>query len=889
MFSRRISALARALVGRRRFEDGMAEELRFHIEAYAADLIRSGLSRDEAMRRARLELGSLDNVKADCRDARGLRPFDELHQNIRYTLRLLRRSPAFTATALATIAVCLGANLAIFAVVDGVLLRPLPFPDADRLVRVFNTYPRAGVPDDGVSLTNYYERRGKLDAFSSLAVCKEGVAIVGDPGATERERVMRVSPEFFSTIGVMPVTGRAFTEAETTFQTDSVAIVSDGYWRRVLDGDRDVIGRTLRVDGFSKTIVGVLPQEFSFLSSTARIYLPLSSDPSRRTPDKRHWGSQAEMIARLAPGATVAEAQSQVDAHNAAMKAADPDAAEMAAAGFRSIVVGLHADHVAAVRHTLLLVQAGALCLLLIGAVNLVNLLLIRAAGRAREFAVRQAIGAARRHVAGEVLVETVLLTLTGGVLGLAVGAAGMRLLAWLGTDRLPLASHVAFDLRVAVAALAGAIALGVVIGLPIVWCNLRAQSSSALHGQSRSATASRAIRRLRHGFLVAQIALAFVLLAGAGMLAASLEQVTALSPGFRPEHVSTGLVSLPWKNYQDGGSRLVFTERLLQALRRQPGLLAAAVATNVPLSGNEGRSAATIKGRPLRSGEAPHAIYSYGVGGEYFAAMGIPVRQGRVFADGEARRPQRVCVVDEDFARRNWPNGRAIGQELWMGGQKGPEAEAFTIVGVVGAVKQSSLTEDGAQGAVFYPYPYFDNGDLYAVARTSLAPDSFGGVLQRVTREIDPEVPVTDIRSMDGRIADSLAVRRSPALLAMVFSAIALLLTAIGTYGVLSYAVAQRRREIGLRIALGARPAQVRTQFVSIALRLLGAGMVVGLAGAWMTGRAMQAILFQVRPFDLVILAGTGAVMAVVSMCACLLPSRRAAHMSPMEALADD
>jgi predicted permease len=885
----RIFPFLRALTGRRRFEESMAEELRFHVDAYVDDLVRSGLPREEATRRARLEFGSVDAVKNDCRQARGLQPFDELQHSIRYALRLMRRSPSFTITALATIAICLGANLAIFAVVDGVLLRPLPFPAADRLVRVFNTYPQAGVPDDGVSLTNYYERRGRIPAFSSLAIYKEGTAIVGEVGATERERVTRVSPEFFATLGVAPARGRAFIESETSLRAENVAIVSDGYWRRVLGGDRTIIGRTLRVDGAAKTIVGVLPPDFSFLSSTARIFLPLSSDPARRTPDKRHWGSQADMVARLAPGVTLAEAQAQVDAHNAAMEAGGADAAMMAAAGFRSMVVGLRADHVAAVRPTLLLVQAGALFLLLMGGVNLVNLLLVRAAGRFREFAVRQAIGASRRHVVTEVVAETVLLALAGGALGLLAGAAGVRLLAWLGTDRLPLGARVAVDGRVAAAAFTGAILLGVLVAIPIAWAHLRAQSSSALHVQSRGATAGRATQRLRHGFLVAQIALAFVLLAGAGMLAVSLDQVMAVSPGFRSDHVLSGRVSLPWNAYQTGASRLRFTERLLDVLRRQPGVRTAAVTTNVPLSGNDGRSAATVEGRPMRTGEAPHAIYSYGVEGAYFAAMGVPVRQGRLFAADEARRSLRVCIVDEDFARRNWPDGTALGRQLWMGGQEGPAAERFTIVGVVGAVKQSALTEEGAQGAVFYPYPYFDNGDLYVVVRTSRAAESFGGILQRATRDIDPEVPVADVRSMDGRIADSLAVRRSPALLSIVFSAIALLLTAIGTYGILSYAVARRRREIGLRVALGARPGQVRRQFVSIALKLLAPGLLCGTAGAWMSGRAMQAVLFRVPPFHAPVMAGAAIVLLVVCLAACLLPAHRAARILPSEALADE
>jgi predicted permease len=883
----RVRSMIRLLTGRHRFENGMAEELRFHIDQYAEDLVRSGVSRDEAMRRARMEFGNVDNVRADCREARGLRLFDELEQNLRYAVRLMRRTPGFTAATLATLALCLGANLTIFAVVDAVLLRPLPFPAADRLVKLFNTYPGASVPNDGCSLTNYYERRGRIPAFAQLAIYREGVAIIGEPGSTDREFVTRVSPEFFATLGMGPAFGRAFTERETTYQTDSVAILSDAYWRQRLNADPNVIGRKIRVDGLEKIVVGVLPADFGFLSSKARLYFPLASNADQRGPESRHWGSQAEMIARVKDGVTLAEAQSQIDAHNAAMEKGSPEAKMMAAVGFRSMVVPLRADHVAAIRPTLLLVQAGVLALLVIGAVNVANLLLIRGAGRVREFAVRQAIGASRRHVVNEVVVETTVLTLAGGLLGLAVGAGGIRLLTLLGTDRLPLGTHIAFDARVALVAIAAAILVGIAISVPIVWYNLHGHSASALQTQSRVSTASRGAQRMRHGFLVAQIALGFVLLSGAGLLGLSLKQVMEVAPGFRAENVLTGQITLPWKNYQDGSSRLAFIEGLVGALDRQPGVLASGIATNVPFSGNSGKSAATIKGQVPKPGES-HGIYSYGVGGDYFNAMGFSLREGRILNAADSRRPERVCVVDEDFARRYFPRGHTIGQRLFMGSQQGPDSEAFTIVGVVGAVKQAALTDDEAHGAVFYPFRYRVDGDIFVVTRTIVPPETLGTALQRVVRGLDAEVPVADLLTMEGRIADSLVSRRSPAVLASAFSGIAVLLIAIGTYGVLSYAVALRRREIALRLALGARPQQIRRQFVSLAGRLLAVGATLGIAGAWATGRAMQAVLFQVPAFHVATLVATTVLLSVVALAACVLPSNRASRISPMEALAE-
>jgi predicted permease len=571
------------------------------------------------------------------------------------------------------------------------------------------------------------------------------------------------------------------------------------------------------------------------------------------------------------------------------MEADDPQARMMADAGFRSMVVPLHADHVAAIRPTLLLTQAGALFLLLIGAVNLMNLLLIRASGRLKELAVRQAIGASRRHVVNEVLVETTLLTLMGGLLGLAVGAGGIRLLAVLGAERLPLGARIAFDGRVALAALAGAIVLGLAIGIPIAWFRLRGHSADALQSESRGGTAGRAAQALRHGFIVAQIALAFVLLAGSGLLGLSLRKVMAVSPGFRPQNVMSGQISLPATSYPNGAALLALTEKLEDELGRQPGVRAVGVATNVPLSGISNKSAATVKGYKPPAGESLRGHYSYSVGGDYFSALGFTLREGRFLVAADSRRAERVCVVDEDFAHLYWPHGGAIGQRVFEGSEQRQDADAYTVVGVVGAIKQAGLVEDQNQGAVYYPYGHRPDRQIYVVTRTNLRLEALGTTLRDVVRKIDPELPVTDLRSMETRIADSLVARRSPALLAGLFSGIALLLTAIGTYGVLSYAVAQRRREIGLRMALGARPEQVRAQFVSLSLRLLAGGTILGVLGAWLTGRAMQAVLFQVPALDAAMLAGTAGILGAVSLVASLLPSHRAARISPMEAMTQD
>jgi predicted permease len=476
-------------------------------------------------------------------------------------------------------------------------------------------------------------------------------------------------------------------------------------------------------------------------------------------------------------------------------------------------------------------------------------------------------------------------LTLSGGLLGLAVAAGGIRLLSALGAESLPLGSQIVFDGRLAMVALAAAISLGVVLAVPIAWLNLRRPLGDELQSEGRSGTSVRATQSLRQSFVVSQVALAFMLLAGAGLLGISLQHSMDVSPGYRPDHILTGKIAFPLKGYADDTAKVAFTEKLLNEIGQLPDVLSAGVVTNVPLSGKSGKSAATIQGRSPRAGESPRGHYSYGVGGDYFKAMGFSLLEGRFLTAADSRSNRRFCVVDQDFAHYYWPNGSALGHRLFEGSEQGKDADAFTIVGIVGSVKQAGLTEEAAQGAVYYPYA-FHSGDIFVVVRTSMPPESLGLTLQAAVRQVDPDLPVNDVRTMEARVTDSLAARRTPALLAALFSAIALLLVAIGSYGVLSYAVEQRRREIGVRMALGALPGQIRNQFLLLALRLLAYGVMLGGVGACLTGRAMQTLLFHVPAFNLAILSGVTGVMGLVSIVACLLPSYRAARTSIVEVI---
>ncbi|HUL53138.1 MAG TPA: ABC transporter permease [Opitutaceae bacterium] len=803
---------------------------------------------------------------------------------IRFALRQLARTPGFTATALGTLALCLGANFAIFAVVDAILVRPLPFPQSDRLVVVFNGYPGAGVERAAASIPNYFDRREAIKAFASVSIQQDSAVVVGAAGSPNRVPTARVSPEFFTTLGVPLAMGRAFTDDQLKYGADEVAVLTDGFWRHHFAADPHVVGRTFLNDGLTITVIGVLPRDFRFLSSRAEFYRPASHAPEDRQPDHRH-NNNWTMIARLAPGVTIAEAQAQIDAFNVHQVAEDPLANLIKGSGYHTTVRALHADYVSSIKPTLLLLQAGVLFLLLIGGVNLANLLLIRASGRTKEMAVRQALGASRRHVATEVIADTTVLAVGGGLLGMLLGWLGVQLLRSLGASELPLGRTIAFDPRLAAVSLAAAVVVGLVLAVPIIWYSLHANLASTLQTESRGGTTGRAAQRLRHVFIVAQIALAFVLLSGAGLLGLSLKRVLASPAGFHPENILTGQIALPWKNYKDDASRLAFVDRLLPAIRALPGIALVAINTNLPFAGNTNDSVITVEGHTPRPGETVRAHYQAGTMGDYLALMKIPLQRGRWLEDADSHRPERVCVVDQAVADFYWPGADPIGRRLAHDIVVNND-NAATVVGVVASVKQNDLAEPTGHGAVYFPFSAMNFGFFFVLVRTSLPPAALAPMIQKAVLQLDPELPIDDLRLMQARIDDSLIARRSPAVLAGVFAAAALLLAAVGTYGVLAYAVSHRRREIGVRMALGAMPQQILTQFLSLGGRLLLIGTILGILGTWVAGRAMRSVLFGVSGLPLGILAVTAGLMLAVVFLAMFLPSRRAARVNPIDAL---
>ena len=809
---------------------------------------------------------------------------DPILRDLRLAFRGLLRDRGFTATALLTFSLCLGANVALFAVVNAVLIHPLPYPNPGQLVNVYNSYPKAGVDRAGASVPHYLERRAGIAAFADAAAWRDSGETIGERGSPDRVSSMNVTPSFFHVLGVGAAVGRTFTDEEGVYGKNDVVVLSDGLWHRLYAASPGVLGKKMRVNGTPMEIIGVMPPDFRFGTSEATMWTTLCFSDDDKKPDRRH-SNNMSMIARLRAGSTVAEAQAQVDALNKSALAGDPYAKLVTDAGFHAVVVDLHGDFVADARPALLLLQAGVVFLLLIGAVNLANLLLVRASARDKEFSVRQVLGAGGIQIARQLVAESVALALVGGVLGLALGWVGLRGLGALGINELPHFAPYRLDARVCLVALAASLVTGLLLAIPTVWHSLRGNLALSLSVESRGGTTSRSAHRLRHALIVAQFALAFTLLSGAGLLGLSFSKLLAVDPGFRTENLLTGAVPLPYAHYKEDKDRLAFTVRLLQELRSIPGVTAAAATTSLPFGDSQDDNAISIEGQPPAPGESLRTHYTSGVTGELFQALGIPLREGRFLSSDDSARGSMVCVIDEDVARRYWPSKSALGHRLFNGVPDKPE-KAFAIVGVVGATKQHDLADTKAKGYVYFPYAQYAGSFVQLVLRTAQAPEAAGSALRAAVLRVDPELPVDDLKTMTTRVDHSLGSRRSPLVLAGIFAGVALVLAAVGIYGVLAYAVAQRRREIGVRMALGALPQQILGQFLSLGGRLALAGSALGIVGGWLAGRAMTTVLFGVGSANLAVFAATAALLGLVALAACIIPAMRAARVPPMEAL---
>ncbi len=820
-------------------------------------------------------------------------PMDVLRQDLVFAIRLLRRDRSYALALILTLAVAIGANVAIFTIVRSVLLRPFAYPEPDRLVFAYDSYPGAGVERAGTSVPNYFDRRQLPAVFDSVALYRFRGFDAGDKGRAQRTEGAEVTPSFFHVLRAKAASGRLFAESDGDVGHEHVAILSAGYWQRQFGGG-PVIGHDIRLNGERYTIVGIVPESFAFLDPDVRVYVPLAFTAEERSAEARH-SQNHDFIGRLAPGATLAQAQARLDALTKMYIAeAGPLKEALVNAGAHTVIVSLQEDYVRNVKTALQLLWGGVLCVLLIAAVNITNLAMARTSGRMRELATRHAIGAAQIRVARQLLTETGLLTLAGAALGLALAGWSLGALPWIGLADLPRAAEIRMDAVVVLFTVGLALALGLIVGVvPALQLN-GLTLNSVLREEGRSGTAGRSSRTTRRTLVVAQVALAFVLLCGAGLLLASFQQLLAVDPGFTSERVLTGRLLLPEARYKDDAALGGFVDRALSTLRALPGVEAAAAASTLPFSGGVTNSVILAEGHVMAPGESVLSPVQLRAAPGYFELMRIPLRRGRLFTASDALGAPRVAIVDEALAKKFWPGLDPVGRRMYLPSEPsdvikpGPKATWMQVVGVVGTVRMSGLSDrdETGLGAYYFPYAQDATRSVGIVVRTGSESGEVTAAVRRALSVLDPEIAFYDVLRMSERVERSLERRRTPMLLSVAFGAVALLLAAIGLYGTLAYQVAQRTREIGIRMALGSDATRVLRLVLREGLGLLGIGLAAGLMGAYGLRYVIASELYGITAFDPGVILVVICVLTLTSLVACVGPAIRAARVNPVEAL---
>ena len=819
----------------------------------------------------------------------------ELIAEIRVALRGMVRDKTFALPVLLTLVVCIAANAAVYSVVHSVLLAPLPVPEPERLVWVGNSYPNAGVAESTNGVPDYYDRREGVAAFEEVAIYTDVGRTIGTRDGAERLSGMATTPSLFRLLRSKPLRGRLLEERDAVPGEDKNVVLSHGLWQRLYAGREDAIGRELRISGVPHTVVGVLPPDFQFADPQATFWLPLAFTAEDRADDRRHSNSY-EMVARLRDGATLDQARQQIAAINAANLERFPGLRQaLIDAGFTTLAAPYQERLVRDVRDTLHLLWGGVVFVLLIGCVNVANLSLVRATTRSREIAARQTLGAGPWRLLRQLLVESLALTVTAGLLGAALARLAVQAFAASAADRVPRGHEIALG-RPALLLVAGLTAgLTLLLAfIPLVrgW---RSSLAQTLREEGRSGTAGRGSASVRRALVTAQVAFAFVLLLGAGLLLASFRALLEVRPGFEAAGVMTGKVALPTTTYAEDADLMAFFDRALERVRAIPGVAAAGFGNTAPLSGNYNDSVILAEDYTPRPGESLVSPAQNVVTPGYFAALRIPLVRGRVIDERDTPTSQPVVVVDQRLAEHFWAGKDPIGRRLYLPdspediGKVGPDTQFLTVVGVVGEVKQRGLAStDERIGAYYFPYTQSPRRTMTLVARTSGDPLQLGTALRRELAALDPQLPLFDVATMETRVDESVAGRRAAMVLATSFGIVALLLSTLGIYGVLAYQVTQRTREIGIRMALGSESGRVFKLIVGEGATLLALGLGLGLAGLFAMREVLAGQLYGVTPFEPAVLAGVTLLLAVVALAACLVPARRAARIDPLAALAD-
>jgi len=812
---------------------------------------------------------------------------DTLAGDIRYALRRLRAHPGFTAIVVLTLAFGIGANSAIFSVVNTVLLRPLQYADPDRLVTIQHDYPSLKL-EAPVSAPGFRDYRDRTRLFTSVAVEDEWQANLTGLGDPQRLRGTKVSGDFFRTYGVAPELGRTLLPDEDAPGRNREVVLSDGLWHRLYGGRPNAVGRTMSLNGVGYTIVGVMPPSFhDFWAHDADIWTPLALADSDFAPGN-YTSEYLELTARLTPGVTIAQAQRDMRAFAAQLRQEHPDAIPHDwTLGVRSLTE-LGTGNI---RPALLVLLGAVGFVLLIACANVANLLLARAAGRAKEVAIRTALGARRRDLVRQLLVESVLLSLVGAALGLLLAYAGVRVLVAANPSNVPRVGELGIDGRVLAFTLVVALVTGVLFGLAPALQMSRGDMHNTLKEGGRSGSADRAGSTLRRVLVVAEVALALTLLSGAGLLIKSFTKLAAVDPGFDPSHLLTFGLSLPDLSYPTDTARTAFFNAVLPRLAAVPGVRGAGAVSVMPFGGGWSTGSYNVEGyTPPPNGSMPWGdirIVSPG----YFATLRIAVERGHTFTDAEAAGALRVVVVDAQFVHRFFrPGDDPIGRRMWFGTPSPNDSAQYrTIVGVVDHTTQEGLAAD-PRPQLYIPYAQAkDIHGLTVAVRTVGPPAQYTAAVRAAVLSVDKNEPIANVRTMDEMIGSSMGQRRLSMVLLGVFAALAMLLASLGIYGVTSYSVAQRRREMGIRMALGARARDVLLMVMRQAIVLVLAGVALGIGAALALTGFMRSQLFDTRPTDPATFTLVSVLLCVVAVGATLVPARRATRVDPVVTLRDE
>ena len=879
-----LRGLLRNLLRQPQADADLDKEVRSYVDLLAQEKVQAGASPQEAQRQAQIEVGGIEQVKEEVRSSRSGAWLSGLLQDLRYAGRMLRKSPGFAAVTIVTLALGIGANTAIFSVLDAVLLKPLPFYNPASLTMVWEANPRHGLARNTVAPPNFFHWEQQSHCFSGMAPFVDEPINLTGAGQPEQVTVERVSPNFFSLLGVNPMLGRGFSPGEDQPGKSNVVLLSYGLWKAKFGGDPNIIGKTVQLSGAANTVIGVTApnfdfyiREFSFSQQRPQLWAPLQIDPEWH--DWSKVGRFLRVIARLNSGISLEQAQAQMNVLAANLAERYPTYDK----GWGVALVSLREQLSGTLRPALLILLGAVGFVLLIACANISSLLLSRATGRQRELALRAALGASPARITRQLLTESLVLAFLGGALGAIIAILTTRAVLHAGSASLAEVRPVTVDWRILLFAAAVSFLAALLAGVLPSFMAVRGQASPALPEGGRTFSAGRKSLAARSALVVGEISLALVLLAGSGLLIQSFLRLTRVNPGFHVAHLLTFEITLPDSKYRQDLARAAFFADFLGKIRALPGTLSATAAFAPPFSGIGAATDFAIVGQPpARPGQ------SFGtdvrvIEPDYFRTLDVPLLRGRTFNDREFAQPSNVVIISKTFAEKYFGGRDPLGQKIIidMKDKNLPDE----IIGVVGDIHESSLAS-APEPVSYWPYPQLPYSIMTVVVRTATPPTAMVPAIRHTLRQMDKDEPMAKIAAMDQLVSDSVASSRFTMLLLSGFAGLALVLACVGIYGVMAYSIAQRTQEIGIHLALGARRADVLRLVLGQGARLALLGIGIGLAAALILTRLMTTLLYRVSASDPFTFAAAVILLAFVALLACYLPARRALRLDPMVAL---